>query len=66
MVRASVGDHEQDEEHVPELHRQILLRLVRALRLVSVPVIHLPRQLTDLLGETRQVGERRPIALLEA
>ena len=60
-----VGDDEQNEEDIGQLHREILLGLARLLRLVPKAVIHLARELAHLLDETRQIRERRPITLFE-
>src|SRR5690606_11159922 len=60
-----VRDDQQHEEHVRQLDRQVLLRLVRLLDLVAEPVVHLARQLAHFLDQAGQVRERWPVAFLE-
>src|SRR5207249_1271171 len=57
-----VGEADDDEQDVGELHRERALRLVRLLRFPSEPVVHLPRQLTDFLREPGEVGERGEVS----
>src|SRR5438477_4000760 len=60
-----IGDADHDEEDVGELHGQRAGRLIGFLLLRTELVIDLASELTDFLGESRHVGERREIARLE-
>src|SRR5207247_10660485 len=57
-----VGEADDDEQDVGELHRERALPLVRLLRFPSEPVVHLPRPLTDFLREPGEVGERGEVS----
>ncbi len=61
-----VCDDDQYEHDVCQLQREVLLRFVRLLDLVAEAVVHLPGELADFLYEAGEIGERRPVALLEA
>src|SRR5207253_11139436 len=57
-----VGEADDDEQDVGELHRDRALRLLGLLRLLAEPVVYLPRQLTDFFREPREIGQRREVS----
>src|SRR2546430_914399 len=59
-----VGEADDDEQNVGELHRDRALRLCGLLRFLSEPVVHLPRQFTDFLREPGEIGERGEVSFL--
>src|SRR2546428_417268 len=54
-----VGEADDDEQDVGELHRDRALRLLGLLRFLAEPVVHFPRQLTDFFRQPREIGQRR-------
>src|SRR5437773_6900989 len=57
-----VGEADDDEQDVGELHRDRALRLLGLLRFLAEPVVHFPRQLTDFFREPREIGQRREVS----
>src|SRR3989449_3563680 len=57
-----VGEADDDEQDVGQLHRDRALRLFGLLRLFAEPVVHFPRQLTHFLREPCEVGERGEVS----
>src|SRR5262245_10149578 len=53
----AIGDTDQDEENVGELHREIAFGLAGFLGLLAEPVVELAGQLAHLFGEPCQVRE---------
>ena len=60
-----VGERDQDKEDIADLESEILLGFVGSLGFRAEPVIQLARELPDLLDESREVDEGRPVAFLE-
>jgi hypothetical protein len=61
----TVGHADQHEKNVGHFHPQITLGLLRLLGLLPKSVIDLAGELTNLLGQPSQVGQRMEIPLLE-
>src|SRR5712671_5065892 len=61
-LRVSEADH--DEDNVRELHRDRPLGLFLLLGLLAEPMVDLPGELTDLLGESCEIRERWEVSLL--
>src|SRR6266550_8166375 len=57
-----VGEADDDEQDVGELHRERALRLLGLLCFLAEPVVHFPRQLTDFFREPREIGQRREVS----
>src|SRR3989449_4553132 len=57
-----VGEADDDEQDVGELHRDRALRLLGLLCFLAEPVVHFPRQLTDFFREPREIGQRREVS----
>src|SRR3989442_6558544 len=57
-----VGEADDDEQDVGQLHRDRALRLFGLFRLLAESVVHFPRQLTHFLREPREVGERGEVS----
>jgi hypothetical protein len=61
-----IGEAERHEQNVRELHRERPLGLFLLFGLLAEPMVDLPRELTDLFGESREIGERRKNLLILA
>src|SRR3989441_675095 len=57
-----VGEADDDEQDVGELHPDRALRLLGFLRFLAEPVVHFPRQLTDFFRQSGEVGQRREVS----
>src|SRR6266566_4824030 len=56
-----VGEADDDEQDVGELHPDRALRLPGFLCFLAEPVVHFPRQLTDFFRQSGEVGQRREV-----
>src|SRR5207247_1834584 len=59
-----VGEADDDEQNVGELHCDGAFGLLRSLAFLAELVVQLPRQLADFLGEPREVRQRREVSFL--